>query len=110
LEPLQAELEGDRHAASRAAEAFLAPYRPTTPHYFLGAVGTAPALQRRGFGRAVLAPVLSRLATEGAVACLETCGNDNVAFYRTLGFAVTTEVSVPAGGPSVALMATGRLS
>jgi hypothetical protein len=56
----------------------------------------------------VLEPVLQRLAGEGAVACLETCGADNVAFYARLGFAITAEVTVPSGGPTVALMTTRR--
>ncbi len=107
IEPLQVQLEGDRHAASVQAEAFLAPYRPTAPHYFLGAVGTMPARQRCGFGRAVLRPVLDRLDREGAPAHLETCGSDNVAFYASLGFEVTAEVTVPSGGPTVWMMSRG---
>jgi GNAT superfamily N-acetyltransferase len=106
MEPVQAQLEGDRHTASVQAEAFLAPHRPTTPHYFLGAVGTLPSHQRRGFGRAVLDPVLTRLNDEGVVACLETCGTDNVAFYADLGFRVTAEVAIPSHGPTVWIMAT----
>lgn len=109
MEPLQAQLEGDRHTASMQAEAFLAPYRPTAPHYFLGAVGTSPPFQGRGFGRAALAPVLNRLAREGTGAYLETCGIDNVSFYAELGFAVIAEVRVPSGGPTVWTMAYERL-
>lgn len=105
MEPRLAELEGDRHAASRAAEAFLAPHRRTDPSYFLGAVGTDPARQRVGFGRAVLAPVLDRVRAERASACLETCGADNVRFYEGLGFEVTAEATIPAGGPTVLFMA-----
>jgi GNAT superfamily N-acetyltransferase len=109
MEPLQAELEGDRHTTALQAEAFLAPHRPTAPHYFLGAVGTAPGRQRRGLGRSVLGPVLNRLEQEGVGAYLETCGSDNVSFYTELGFAVTAEVVIPSGGPTVWTMATGRL-
>lgn len=99
-----AELEGDRHDASHAAEAAVAPHRPVERHYFLGAVGTLPSHQRRGFGGAVLAPVLSRDETCG----LETCGADNVAFYEALGFRVTAEVQTPDGGPTVYLMTKDR--
>jgi GNAT superfamily N-acetyltransferase len=106
LEPLHAQLEGDRHAASTQAEALLAPHRPTTPHYYLGAVGTTPSHQRRGIGGALLGAVLDRLEREGAVACLETCGRDNVTFYAGLGFAVTAEIAIPSGGPTVWMMAT----
>lgn len=100
LAPITAELEGTRHAASVAAEALCTPFRPSAPHYYLGAVGTLPSHQRRGFAAAALRPVLDR--TEPAF--LETCGPENVAFYTALGFRVTAEVTVPSGGPTVSMM------
>ncbi len=98
LGPLNAKLEGERHAASLEADAAVAPHRPTRPHYFLGAVGTLPSQQGQGYGTAVLEPVLARAADEGALACLETCGEDNVRSYAGLGFEVTAEVFLPMGG------------
>ncbi len=103
LAPPQAELEGDRHDASVAAEAAMEPYRSVHPHYFLGAVGTLPSHQRRGLGRAVLEPVLRR----GGHARLETCGETNVAFYKRLGFSVVASVALPDGAPTVWVMARG---
>lgn len=103
LAPRQASLEGDRHDASVAAEAACAGRAPSAPHWFLGAVGTESAAQRRGFARAVLAPVLSR----GGCAYLETCGAANVAFYESLGFVVTATVVVPDDGPVVSCMTRG---
>ncbi len=100
LAPLTAEIEGTRHVASVAAEALCEPYRPTEPHYYLGAVGTLPSHRRRGFAAAVLGPVLDRADP----AFLETCGEGNVAFYESLGFAVTASVAVAAGGPTVWMM------
>jgi hypothetical protein len=56
---------------------------------------------------AVMKPVLERVVDQGATARLETCGEANVAFYRRLGFRVTDTVTIPDGGPTVALMALG---
>ncbi len=104
----QAELEGDRHAQSVAAEAALKALRPTGPHYFLGAVGTHPTHQRRGYALAVLDPVLRRLPHESTDAYLETSTGTNVDFYARLGFEVMAEAVIPDGGPPVWLM--GRLA
>ena len=102
---VQAELEGDRHDASVAAEAACVPLRPTQPHYYLGAVGIRTDRQRRGIGAALLQPVLQRAQGEGAIAFLETSDRANVAFYERLGFTVTGEVDGSDGGPHVWAMA-----
>jgi len=98
---VQATLEGDRHEASVAAEAFVAPLRPATPHYYLGAVGTRRDRQRQGLATAVLTPILERADRGGEPAFLETSAPDNVSFYERLGFVVVTETAVPDGGPYV---------
>jgi GNAT superfamily N-acetyltransferase len=96
-----AALEGTRHAQSASAESALASFRPSTPHYYLGAVGTRPDRQREGHGRAVLEPVI-RLADQSGVALyLETSTASNVTFYASLGFRVSGELDVPGGGPHV---------
>jgi GNAT superfamily N-acetyltransferase len=76
---------------------------PVEPHWYLGALGTRPAVQRRGIGSALLAPVLDRCDAEGLPAYLENSHPDNVAYYRRHGFQVTEELA-PAGGPPVWLM------
>jgi GNAT superfamily N-acetyltransferase len=103
----QASLEGDRHEASVAAEAFVSQLRPTLPHYYLGAVGTRRDRQRRGFGAAVLDEVLARARTERIPVFLETSAPENVDFYAALGFTVVADVEVPGGGPPVWAMARG---
>jgi GNAT superfamily N-acetyltransferase len=105
IAPLQAALEGGRHAQSVEAEAAVAAHRPPAPHYYLGAVGTLPIHQRMGYASAVLRPVLRRLDIERADAFLDTCGPENVAFYASMGFATAAEVTVPTGGPTVWCMA-----
>lgn len=104
---VQAELEGDRHDASVAAEAACVPLRPTQPHYYLGAVGTRSDRRREGLGRAVLEPVLDRARADGVIVFLETSDRANVAFYERLDFSVTGEVDLPGGGPHVWAMVRG---
>ncbi len=101
----QATLEGSRHAASVVAEDFVAPLRPSGPHYYLGAVGSRRDRQRSGFGAAVLTPVLDRARDERAPVFLETSAPENVDFYAGLGFETVAEVDVPGGGPHVWAMA-----
>ncbi len=96
-----AALEGSRHDASVMAEELLALLKPTTRHYYLGAVGVVPARQGRGIGTALLTPVLGRADEESADIYLETSTQSNVAFYSGLGFEVTGQHQIPAGGPHV---------
>ncbi|MEV0260730.1 GNAT family N-acetyltransferase [Streptomyces sp. NPDC050617] len=97
--PRIAELAGDRAAAYEAAEAALAPHRPTEPVWFLATVGVDPDAQGRGLGSAVLRPGLRAAEEAGHPAFLETASERNVRFYERLGFTVTAEVPLPDGGP-----------
>jgi ribosomal protein S18 acetylase RimI-like enzyme len=90
-------LEGDRHAASRAAELACQPLRPTIRHRILGTVGTHPDHQRRGIAAALLAPGLRACEAAGVTAYLETSTAANVSFYERLGFEVTGRVDITAG-------------
>ena len=101
VDPIQEELEGARHEASRTAEAAAAHLRPAEPHYFLGTVGVRRNRQRRGIGAALLQPVLGRAVAEAAWVYLETSTLENVAFYERLGFTVTGEQEIPDAGPHV---------
>ncbi|MEY2426230.1 MAG: hypothetical protein QOI61_1802 [Actinomycetota bacterium] len=103
----QTELEGDRHAASVAAETLAAGMRPDERHLTLATVGTLPAMQRRGLGRAVIAPGLARADEEGVLAYLETSSESNVAFYTSMGFTITGRRDLPDGGPTVWAMTRG---
>ena len=101
VETAEVVLEGARHEASLAAEAVVSGMRPSTPHYYLGAVGTRRDRQRRGHGATLLAPMLERADAEGADVFLETSSLDNVAFYERLGFVTVAEADIPDGGPHV---------
>jgi GNAT superfamily N-acetyltransferase len=74
---------------------------PKEPHWYLGVLGTRKAAQGRGIGSALLGPVLERCDTEGIPAYLESSKYENLAFYGRHGFAVTGEIALPFGGPTV---------
>lgn len=77
---------------------------PKSMHYYLGTLGTDPAFQGRGIGSAMLQPVLERCDAEAIPAYLESSNAKNVPFYRHHGFEVTSEITVPDGGPRLWLM------
>ena len=99
LAPRFTELAGDRAAAHSAAEAALAPHRPTGPVWFLGTVGVDPARRGHGLGRAVIEPGLAAAEREGVPVFLETSTAANVRFYEHLGFRVSAEMEIPDSGP-----------
>jgi GNAT superfamily N-acetyltransferase len=97
-----AELEGDRSAASAAAEAEVHGWRPAERHLYLATTGTTPAMQGRGLGRRTLAPVLAQADREHLAACLETSSQSNVRFYEHLGFEVVRHWKIADGaGPDL---------
>jgi GNAT superfamily N-acetyltransferase len=73
---------------------------PSTPHWYLGVLGTEPASRGRGRARAVLEPVLARADGDRVPAFLETATFENLAFYERFGFGVLAEADVP-GGPHI---------
>ena len=75
-------------------------HHPTEPHYYLDTLSIDPPHQRRGYGSALMAPLLERCDAEGMPAYLETQRRDNVPFYRRFGFEETGEIR-PSGGPSL---------
>lgn len=74
--------------------------RPSRPHWYLSCVGVDPSAQRTGVARSLLTPRLARCDEDGIAAALATSGQANVAYYERLGFAVTTEIIIPGGGPA----------
>ena len=74
---------------------------PTEAHWYLAVVGTEPGRRRQGIGSALLAPVLERCDRDFVPAYLESSREDNLAFYRRLGFEALGAVDLPGGGPRV---------
>jgi len=74
-------------------------HAPPERHWYLHIAGVDPAFQGKGLGGASIREGLARAAADGLPAYLETATERNVALYRSLGFAVTSEWHVPKGGP-----------
>ena len=64
-------------------------------HYYLAVLGVEPGLQGRGFGAALIEPVLSRCDRDGTPAYLESSKERNIAFYERHGFRVLEELRCP---------------
>jgi ribosomal protein S18 acetylase RimI-like enzyme len=61
------------------------------PHWYLAAIGVAPAWQGRGFGAALMHPVLERCDGDRVPAYLEASSPRNRALYERHGFKVVEE-------------------
>jgi ribosomal protein S18 acetylase RimI-like enzyme len=72
---------------------------PEEPHYYLAVLGVEPELQGRGFGSALMQPVLARCDRERIPAYLESSKRRNVALYERHGFRVVEEMKLPNDGP-----------
>jgi GNAT superfamily N-acetyltransferase len=72
---------------------------PSAPHYYLDTLSIDPDHQRRGYGSALLAPLLERADAERMPVYLETQRRDNVPFYARFGFEETGEMSLPDSPP-----------
>lgn len=70
-------------------------------HYYLAVLGTRSSLQGKGYGGALLAPVLERCDGEGIGAYLESSKEKNIPFYRRHGFEVVEEIPFGPNGPKL---------
>lgn len=74
------------------------------PHWYLATLGTDAGHQGKGFGSAVIRPVLDKCDRDGVPAYLESSKEQNIPFYERHGFRVTGEVRFGKKGPLVWLM------
>jgi ribosomal protein S18 acetylase RimI-like enzyme len=72
---------------------------PHERHYYLPAIGVAPAWQGRGYGAALLRPMLERCDADGVPAYLEASTQRNRALYERHGFEVVEEGRYAGDGP-----------
>ncbi|NND04160.1 MAG: N-acetyltransferase [Acidimicrobiia bacterium] len=100
---LSTELDEDEVERMSEYDDALGALLPTFPTWYLGVLGTAPAHQGQGHGKAVTMPILDRADQAGEPQSLETCVAANRAIYESWGFEVTGEME-PAGGPTVWVM------
>ena len=73
-------------------------HMPPGDFWYLHIAGCDPACQGQGFGAGAVRAGLRRAAGR-LPAYLETATERNLRFYGALGFRVTSEWSVPGGGP-----------
>lgn len=98
-------LEGDRHQASKAADAEYHQWRPADRHLYLATMGTSPSHQRMGLGARTLQPGLDLADRHQLSAYLETSSQPNVDFYSALGFEIVRHWRIADGvGPDLWLM------
>jgi len=74
-------------------------HRPGAPHFALHSLVVAAAVQGRGVGARLVAPVLARCDEDGLPAHLTSSAARNVPFYARLGFRVVAQTELPGGGP-----------
>jgi GNAT superfamily N-acetyltransferase len=70
-------------------------------HYYLAVLGVEPELQGKGFGAALMAPILGRCDRDGTPAYLESSKERNIVFYERHGFRVLEEVPLSKDGPAI---------
>jgi ribosomal protein S18 acetylase RimI-like enzyme len=64
-------------------------------HWYLLAIGVGPSSQGKGFGRAILQPMLEKIDAENIACYLETGIESNIGFYESHGFKVVCQGILP---------------
>lgn len=95
---------GSRLPVASATYGALVRVHPERPHWYLSGIGTDPPAQGTGVGSALLQSRLARCDAARQAAYLESSKQSNVPFYERHGFRVTSELTVPGGGPTLCLM------
>jgi GNAT superfamily N-acetyltransferase len=87
-------------ARSLRAERHFEKAEPSYDHMLIWMFAIRPSHQRQGLGRRLMAEAL-RVADDAAVpAYLYTSNSDNLPYYRSHGYEVTGESTLPGGGPN----------
>jgi ribosomal protein S18 acetylase RimI-like enzyme len=89
---------------ARAIQSAFRKAHPTTPHYYLHALGVRRTHQGRGIGSALIQHVTERCDRERMPAYLESTNERNLPLYQHHGFGVVGEWRAPGGGPTIWFM------
>lgn len=92
---------------SLAAESQLVAGHPDEPHLFVSLLAVHPGRQRGGRGRVLLAAALEHAERLGVPAYLDTANPANLPYYRSFGFVLTGEATLPRGAPLWCLLRAG---
>jgi ribosomal protein S18 acetylase RimI-like enzyme len=93
-----------RLGAASATYGAILRQHPERPHWYLSGIGTDPPVQGTGVGTELMRSRLIRCDAAGLPAYLESSKETNVPFYQRHGFRVTSELTIPDGGPTLWLM------
>lgn len=86
----------------------VASYHPHVPHWYLQAIGVAPASRGAGVGSALLAHRLAAIDTAGEAAYLESSTARTGALYRRYGFETLRPITVWPGAAPYAMWRAAR--
>jgi GNAT superfamily N-acetyltransferase len=98
LPPMAVAMGGSLPRLLRVLNAFEAKH-PHDSHFYLPAIGVEPEWQGRGFGAALMRPILERCDRERVPAYLEATSPQNRALYERHGFEVVEEMTVKDSPP-----------
>jgi len=90
---------GRRFIPNLSVLSLLEKNHPEEPHYYLEFLGTDPAHQGKGFGTALMQPMIDRCDREGVGAYLESSKESNLGFYGRFGFEVIKIINHKSGVP-----------
>lgn len=96
-------LRGQILAAQQMARVILATH-PSTPHVYLGTIGTEPAMQGSGKASALIKDIAARCDAAKLGCRLEASTTSNVRFYESFGFDCVQELVIRSGGPTLYVM------
>ncbi|MEM6412500.1 MAG: GNAT family N-acetyltransferase [Pseudomonadota bacterium] len=93
--------KGRRGSLDRATRlaALMEKYHPKEPHAYLFTVGTRRSGRGKGYGKALLTPVLEACDRASLPVYLENSNPVNTGFYRSQGFESLGTFNVGKGGP-----------
>ena len=85
---------------SLRAERHFEKAEPDYDHFLVWMFAIRPAYQRQGLGRRLMGEALGVADEAGVPAYLYTSNSDNLPYYRSHGYAVTGQSTLPGGGPN----------
>ena len=83
-------------------------YHPAEPHWYLPWIGVDPAMQRRGYGSALLEHGLVACDRDGTPAYLEASSPESIPLYQRHGFEVLGTIQVGTSPPVTPMLRPPR--
>ncbi len=83
-------------------------YHPSEPHWYLPLIGVDPSKQGKGYGAALMQPVLVRCDREKKLAYLESTNPRNISLYERQGFEALGTIQVGTSPPIVPMLRRPR--